>query len=84
MVDVEGKSPLDYALDGHNDNYDEVSVYIALYLVNHGCGDDKDKDRLLFAACCQGELNVVKELITKHKVEPNGERIVALCLCMFL
>ena len=83
MRDDEGKSPLDLALHWEKDDYD-VSVDTALYLVNHGCGDDIDKVKLLFAACYQRELNVVKELITEHKVDPNGERIVALCVYMFL
>ena len=86
MVDDEGKSPLDQALDWDNDdNYNRVCVDTALYLMKKlGCGDDKDKVKLLFAACFQAKLNVVKELITEHKVDPNGERIVALCVYMFL
>ena len=86
MVDDEGKSPLDHALYWDNDDYYyRVHVDTALYLMKKlGCGDDKDKVKLLCAACYQGKLNVVKELITEHKVDPNGERIVALCVYMFL
>ena len=85
MVDVRGKSPLDHALNCYSDDYTNVRVDTALYLMKKlGCGDDKDKVKLLFAACYQGKLNVVKELITEHKVDPNGERIVALCVYMFL
>ena len=83
MVDDEGKSPLDNALYWDNDNVD-VCVDIALYLVNHGCADDKDKVKLLCGACYQDRLDIVKELIEKHKVDPNGEKIVALCVYMFL
>ena len=86
MVDIREKSPLDHALRWDNDyDYYLVRVDTALYLMNKlGCGDVKDKVKLLCAACFQGKLNVVKELITEHKVDPNGERIVALCVYMFL
>ena len=64
-----GQSPLDIALESlFNDCVD-----VALYLINRGCGDDKDKDKLLCRACLLGKLDVVKELVEKHYRDPNGE-----------
>ena len=45
---------------------------IALYLISHGCGSDKDKGKLLITACRSGELKVVKELVEQHNVNPKG------------
>ena len=73
----EGQSPLDLALEHpYNDN----CIDVALYLINHGCGDDKDKDKLLCGACRWGRLDVVKELVEKHDRDPNGECRVQLNL----
>ena len=69
-----GQSLLDLALerkhkvwdcDDHND--------VALYLINHGCGGDEDKDRLLCRACEWGRLDVVKELVEEHHCDPKGK-----------
>ena len=68
--DDEEQSPLDLALE---DLYNDDCVDVALYLINHGCGDDKDKDKLLCRACWRGSLDVVKELVKKHDRDPNGE-----------
>ena len=48
-------------------------VDAALYLANHGCGDDKDKARLLCEACRQNRLDIVKELVEEHKLDPKGK-----------
>ena len=68
--DADGQSPLDVALDeGSEDNGD-----VGLYLMKHnGCGDEQDKAKLLCKACQRGNLDVVKELVEQHNVDPNGE-----------
>ena len=68
--DDNGESPLDVALDeGSVDNGD-----VGLYLIkHHGCGDEQDKAKLLCKACKWGNLDVVKELVEQHNVDPNGE-----------
>ncbi len=69
VKDSEGQSPLDRALEFLYE-YDDC-VYVALYLMNRGCGGDEDiKDDLLYAACCKGKLELVKELIEQHEVNP--------------
>ena len=65
--DDEGQSPLDVALDHC------VSVDVPLYLVNHGCGDDKDKANLLCRACEENRLDIVKELVEEHKLDLKGK-----------
>ena len=68
--DDKGRSPLDQLLEYlHTDH----CIDVALYLINHGCGDDKDKDKLLCQACMTDNLNVVKELVEKHDRDPKGE-----------
>ena len=62
-----GQSPLDLALDYYN-----IRVDVALYLFNHGCGDDKGKTKLLCKACGLDRLDIVKELVEDHKLDPNG------------
>ena len=55
--------------EGSKDNGD-----IGLCLIeHHGCGDEQDKAKLLCRACKQGNLDVVKQLIVHHKIDPNGE-----------
>ena len=46
---------------------------IALFLINLGVDDEQDKAKLLFEACDWGNLDVVKELVEQHNVDPNGE-----------
>ena len=67
-----GQSPLDMALDeGSVDNGD-----VGLYLIKHHCGgDEQDKAKLLCKACKWGNLDVMKELVEQHNVDPNGEYI---------
>ena len=68
--DDEGQSPLDNALVGYEDD----CVDVALYLISRGCAcGDKDKAKLLCAACFYGKLGVVKELIEEHEVDPKSE-----------
>ena len=62
-----GRSPLDLALALHR------PVDVALYLINHGAGDDKDKAKLLCEACQLNKLDIVKELVEEHKLDPNGK-----------
>ena len=67
--DDQGQSPLDLALESLYTDCGDV----ALYLINRGCGDDKDKDKLLCRACYWDRLDVVKELVEQHDRDPNGE-----------
>ena len=68
-VQDDGESPLDKALDGHySEHFD-----IALYLINNGYGNEQDKAKLLCKGCSSGKLDVVKELVEQHKVDPTGE-----------
>ena len=49
---------------------------VGLYLIEHcGCSDEQDKAKLLCKACERGNLDVVKELVERHNVDPNGEYI---------
>ena len=69
--DANGRSPLNAALDEES-NWDNGRV--GLYLIkHHGCVDEQDKARLLCKACKEGNLDVVKELVEQHDVDPNGE-----------
>ena len=70
MRNDEVQSPLDLALQSL---YNDDCVDVALYMINRGCGDDEDKDKLLCRACRWGKLDVVKELVEKHDRDPNGE-----------
>ncbi len=70
MRDYEGQSPLDRALEHlYNDN----CVDVALYLMSRGCGCDEDKAKLLCGVCRSGKLDVVKELVEQHQVDPKSE-----------
>ena len=55
-----------------NSSYEKGCVDVALYLINLSCGGAEDQGRLLCEASAWGVLDVVKELIEKHKVDPNG------------
>ncbi len=77
--DDEGMSPLDTALE---ELYvGDTRCGVALCMVNHGCGSDEDKAKLLCAACYFAKLDVVKELVEQHKVDPKGE--LSLIKCMY-
>ena len=54
------------------------SVDFALYLINRGAGDDKDKAKLLCRACGLDRQDIVRELVEEHKLDPNGK----LCTCV--
>ena len=72
--DDEGQSLLDLAFEElYEYDDDDHCIDVALYLINHGCGDDEEKDKLLCGACCRGKLDVVKELVEKHDRDPKGE-----------
>ena len=45
---------------------------IMLYLINHGCGNNKFKERAFIMACELGKLNMTKELVEQHNVTPKG------------
>ena len=74
MRNGKGQSPLDRALRGVYVNEDCVDV--CLYLLNHGCGGDKERVKLLMGACSNGNLSVVKEMVEQYKVNPNGECVL--------
>ena len=76
VQDDEGQSLLDKLLadvDDYNMAIFRNPLNIALYLVTHGYGGDEDKVKVLQKACYWGKLDVVKELVEQHKVDPNGE-----------
>ena len=70
MKDGRGQSPLDLAL---KEMYDDYCIDVALYLINRGCGDDEDKNKLLCGSCQFGRLDVVKELVEEHNCDSKGE-----------
>ena len=71
MQNDNGQSPLDYALKDVL-KY-EFSFDAAHYLISRGCGGDKERGKLLCGACHHGKLDMVKELVEQHKVDPNSE-----------
>ena len=73
-MDDNNESPLDKAL-GNLSSWREGSgcVDVARYLLNHGCGNDEDKAKLLCGACEHGKLDVVKELVEQHHINPSGK-----------
>ena len=60
-------------MDRHDDFDSDEYFDLALYLVNHGFGSNEGRVNILCKACDWGELDVVKELVKQHKVDPNGE-----------
>ena len=76
MQDDKRQSLLDMTLaDIDYDTADGV-LNTALYLVTHGYGEDEDKVKVLRKACYWRKLDVVKELVEQHKVDPNGECVL--------
>ena len=75
--DDEGRSPLDILLEGIvNPMNWKKQCYcfpIAHYLLSCGYGDDEDGVKWLYEACKWSELEVVKELVERHNVDPKGE-----------
>ena len=51
-----------------------------VYLISHGCGDDKDRACVLTQAGYLGRLDVVKELVEQHKVDPKGLHVYCLTI----
>ena len=78
-----GKSPLDLALKMLFEK--ESFPDIANYLIKSGCHGDEIEEKLLCGACRWGKLEIVKELVKKLKVDPNGEYLrVFTILAIFL
>ena len=67
--DNEGRSPLERALEDDADGY---NLDFGLYLINIGCGSDEGKVKLMCEACFWSRLDVVKELVEQHKIDPKG------------
>ena len=85
VTDGNNESPLDMAMG--NLSRREGCVDVALYLLNHGChNNDEDKAKLLCFACKHGKLDVVKELVEQHHINPSGEHswtaIATACMCV--
>ncbi len=81
VKDNDGMSPLDNALQHMNLCDEDAGCDVLLYLVRRGCSSDVDKAKILCAACKHGMLDVVKELIEQHNVDPKGE--ISLIKCMY-
>ena len=73
--DDKGRSPLDILLEGIDDSRNKryYGFPIAHYLLSCGYGDEEDRVKWLYKACWWGKLEVVKELVERHNVDPNGE-----------
>ena len=69
----QGRSLVDMTLTNMDEYDPDLGLNIALFLINHGVDDEQDKARLLCEACELGNLDVVKELVEQHNVDPNGE-----------
>ena len=77
MRDDHGQSPLDRVLKDVDYKDDlEYRLDLCLYLIKHGCcGDEGIMVKLMCEACYWGRLDMVKELVEQHKVDPKGECI---------
>ena len=85
MKDGLGDSPLDLALEDMDDRIDDGFIDVALYLINRGCGDDEDKNKLLCGSCRRGRLDMVKELVEEHNCDPKSECCVHIfSMCVIL
>ena len=71
VTDNKGESPLDVAL--RPNTFKKGSVEAIHYLICHGSGTHKDKAKLLCEACHWGYLNIVKELVEQHQIDPICE-----------
>lgn len=49
----------------------EGCVDVAHYLINRGCGGNLERVTLLAGACYCGKLDIIKELVELHKVDPS-------------
>ena len=79
--DGQGRSLVDTTLTNMDEYDPDGGLGIALYLINHGVDDEQDKARVLCEACKSRNLNVMKELVEQHNVDPNGEYITC-CLML--
>ena len=70
--DDNGRSPLDVVLDEESRDDGCVGLYL---MKHHCCLDEQDKAKLLCKACQGWNLDVVKELVEQHNVDPNCEYI---------
>ena len=77
--DDNGRSPLDVVLDEESKDNGDVGLYL---MKHHGCGDEQDKAKLLCKECQGGNLDVVKQLVEQHNVDPNGEYITCCLFCV--
>ena len=84
VTDDDNESPLDKAME--NLSQKESCFGVALYLINHGSDNDKDKAKLLCGACEYGKLDLVKELIEHHHIIPSGKHYnsYSSVLCVIL
>ena len=64
MEDGDGDPPLDEVVE--MSGLDRM-----LYLNNHGSGNDSIKHAAVIKACEDGKLEVVKELVEQHNVNPK-------------
>ena len=73
--DDQGRSLVDTTLTNILYRYSDPDrgLNTALFLINHGVGDEQDKANVLCEACKQGNLDLVKKLVEQHNVDPNGE-----------
>ena len=70
--DEQGESPLEKVVKGLHDN--EGCLEVAHYLLSCGCDSDEETlTELLFKACRRGKLDIVRELVEHHKLDPNSE-----------
>ena len=69
--DSNGRSPLDLALSSFGPGNDPLDL--PLYLINSGYGGIEKKTELLFRGCYYGQLDVVKEMVEQHNVDPKGD-----------
>ena len=68
---------LDTTLERIKDEH--YCIDVVIYLMNCGCTCSyTDMINLLFGVCAHGKLNVVKDLVEHHKVNPQGQFTVNL------
>ena len=68
------QQPLEIALEGASTSYRAGGVDVAYYLItNCGCGNNEEKMILFCRACFHGKLDVIKKLVSQHKIDPHCE-----------
>ena len=74
VQDDKKQTPLDIALECASRLYHSGCVDVAYYLiVNCDCGSEEEKRLLFCSACFHGELDIVKKLVVKQKINPKGK-----------